>query len=310
MANPPTVQIHDYASLENFNVSRSSATLGWSNAFLSIQSVAPYSASFDAVPSVLIFIVRDGSLRATVDLDGSSQSLQSPPGGIGIVADNVPFRVDLRSYVETTHLYLKRALIDEVASGIYGEDQDRVEILSRFCIFDAVIEALCTEIQDAIDEDSDFSFSYIDYLARAVAAHLIRNYSDIKSRREPLSQATRLDTRFFERTRELIETRLSERLTVAELAAGTGLSADHFGRLFKRSAGVTLRQFIIRRRVSRASHMLETTIKPIIEIAHECGFADQVHLTRAFGRIMGTTPAAFRNQRKNVHFHSSGDRLL
>jgi AraC family transcriptional regulator len=41
--------------------------------------------------------------------------------------------------------------------------------------------------------------------------------------------------------------------------------------------------------------LMETQM-PIAEIAHECGFADQVHLTRFFGRIIGTSPASFRRR--------------
>ncbi|NKX15882.1 helix-turn-helix transcriptional regulator [Ochrobactrum pseudogrignonense] len=50
--------------------------------------------------------------------------------------------------------------------------------------------------------------------------------------------------------------------------------------MFKRATNVTLHQYIIRRRVDKARDLLMETQMPIAEIAHECGFADQVHLTR------------------------------
>lgn len=94
----------------------------------------------------------------------------------------------------------------------------------------------------------------------------------------------------------MIESKLGGQLTLAHLAADAGMGGDHFGRLFKRTAGISLYQFVIRCRIDRARHLLAETSMPIAEIALECGFADQVHLTRAFGRIVRTTPAAFRKK--------------
>jgi len=39
--------------------------------------------------------------------------------------------------------------------------------------------------------------------------------------------------------------------------------------------------------------------RPIAEIAFECGFANQEHLTRFFKRAVGATPAAYRRQRRS-----------
>ena len=44
--------------------------------------------------------------------------------------------------------------------------------------------------------------------------------------------------------------------------------------------------------------MLERTDERISAIALSCGFADQSHLTRVFHAVAGTSPAAWRRQRK------------
>jgi AraC family transcriptional regulator len=72
------------------------------------------------------------------------------------------------------------------------------------------------------------------------------------------------------------------------------LSAPHFARLFKRSAGMTPYQWFIQRRLARAKHSLETSDDPLPEIALACGFADQSHFTRTFSRIIGVSPGAWR----------------
>jgi transcriptional regulator GlxA family with amidase domain len=47
-------------------------------------------------------------------------------------------------------------------------------------------------------------------------------------------------------------------------------------------------------RVNRARGLLESGLKPA-EVAALVGFADQAHLTRWFRRVLGVTPAAYRN---------------
>ncbi|WP_376711262.1 helix-turn-helix domain-containing protein [Pseudochrobactrum lubricantis] len=41
----------------------------------------------------------------------------------------------------------------------------------------------------------------------------------------------------------------------------------------------------------------------IVEIAQECGFSDQVHLTKFFTRVVGITPARFRKKNSIISFY-------
>jgi len=43
-----------------------------------------------------------------------------------------------------------------------------------------------------------------------------------------------------------------------------------------------------------AKRLLRSPGIPLIEVAHECGFANQSHFTTMFKRVTGSTPAAFR----------------
>src|SRR5690606_38537684 len=103
-----------------------------------------------------------------------------------------------------------------------------------------------------------------------------------------------------QKTIEFINKNLHDRIANEQLADFAGVGPAQFGRLFKRTMNMTSHQYIIRSRVERARTLLTETDMPIVEIAQECGFADQVHLTRFFGRIMGTSPASFRRKIKTV----------
>lgn len=85
---------------------------------------------------------------------------------------------------------------------------------------------------------------------------------------------------------------------VAELARRCGLSRSHFTRAFRISIGTPPHRWLVRQRLRRAGEMLERTDERISAIALNCGFADQSHLTRIFGAVMGVSPAAWRRQRR------------
>ena len=97
-----------------------------------------------------------------------------------------------------------------------------------------------------------------------------------------------------ERAIEYIDANLGSTLRVDEIARFVGLSAGHFSRAFKVSRGLSPGAYISLMRVDRAKCMIRATRKPLCQIAGDCGFADQAHLSRSFRRWVGASPAAWR----------------
>ena len=93
---------------------------------------------------------------------------------------------------------------------------------------------------------------------------------------------------------EFMDANLSERLSLNEIAETAGLSPAHFIRQFKASMGTAPHKHLVRLRLERAMRLLRETDSSIAQIAFDCGFSHQEHMTRFFGRLAGTTPAVFR----------------
>ncbi|MFF0028849.1 AraC family ligand binding domain-containing protein [Streptomyces avermitilis] len=95
-----------------------------------------------------------------------------------------------------------------------------------------------------------------------------------------------------------VRDRLADELTappsLAELAAGLGLSRYQLLRAFRTTMGIPPYAWLAQYRVIRARGLLESGLRPA-EVAGLVGFADQAHLTRWFRRVLGVTPAAYRN---------------
>ncbi len=82
-------------------------------------------------------------------------------------------------------------------------------------------------------------------------------------------------------------------VTLAELAALSGVSRFQLLRGFRQAVGTTPHAYLLQRRVRLARQLLAAGMCPA-EVAAHAGFADQSHLTRAFGRQLGITPARYR----------------
>lgn len=79
--------------------------------------------------------------------------------------------------------------------------------------------------------------------------------------------------------------------TLAEIAH---ISPYHLLRTFQNTTGLTPHAWLTQRRLHAAKQQLQQT-KPIRDIAVDCGFADQAHLTRQYKRQFGVTPGQYRN---------------
>lgn len=88
---------------------------------------------------------------------------------------------------------------------------------------------------------------------------------------------------------------LTEDLSVPALADRVHLSERQFRRVFKREVGVNPVDHVETVRLEAACSLLETTERPVEEIARECGFANPETMNRAFRRRLDTSPSDHRH---------------
>lgn len=102
----------------------------------------------------------------------------------------------------------------------------------------------------------------------------------------------------FNRVLEFLSARLSDPITLEQLASEVGVSQFHFSRLFKQTVGVSPMAFIKRLRIERACLLLSRRADTSVgQIAIRCGFYDHSHLTRVFKSTVGMTPTQYRRSR-------------
>ncbi|MFE9934586.1 AraC family transcriptional regulator [Streptomyces sp. NPDC005533] len=95
------------------------------------------------------------------------------------------------------------------------------------------------------------------------------------------------------RLRELIDARVTEGIGLEEASAELGhVHPTHLIRSFRTAYGLPPHAYLTGRRVALARRLLLAGMRPA-EAATAAGFYDQAHLTRHFGRHVGTSPARF-----------------
>lgn len=98
------------------------------------------------------------------------------------------------------------------------------------------------------------------------------------------------------RAKKFIEQTLADPLPLPLVARQAGLSESHFCRLFKETTGLTLTDYINRRRIEWAKRELLKPEVRVSEIAFQIGYQSLSQFNRSFARFTGNSPTNFRRE--------------
>lgn len=224
-----------------------------------------------------------------------------------------PVRATCRTDNRTHHRLQSRGDLDLIPAGIPGAWEDGedsavllielspellasaaaraglptpIELAPQLQLRDPKLEHLAWAFEAELRSEAPSPPLYGDSLGLAIAAHLVQRYG---TRTSPVREGG-LSPRQLQRVVEHIEAHVDRRLALSELASLAGVSPSHFKALFKRSTGLPVHQYVIRRRVERARLLLQERATTIADVAAQTGFANQSHLARWMRRVAGVTP--------------------
>ncbi len=92
----------------------------------------------------------------------------------------------------------------------------------------------------------------------------------------------------------IIDSNLPKSVSVTKVAQEIGMNLNAFIRRFREDLGQTPARYQSERRIAAACLRLHHSEDSIEQVAIDCGFCDRHHFTRAFTRVRGISPAAFR----------------
>ena len=219
-------------------------------------------------------------------------------GSISYVCPDTPTVWSVEGPCESCHVYLRRERLQEFARE-HLDDRHLPMIEDLFAAEDpwlkGYFQMLLSEFETAAAHCVDTLF--VTQAEHLLIHHLLQWHSQLPRRmdaRPTKRTAHPLCSVVLHRVEDYIDENLPRDIALADLATVACMSSGHFLRAFRASSGTTPYQFVLMRRLLRASHLLRTSDMPVARIAKECGFKTASHLSSTFHATFGTSPSRHR----------------
>jgi AraC family transcriptional regulator len=243
-----------------------------------------------ALPDIVLIEDMRGCRRVRGDLGGGRFDVATAKGTLAVAAPNFATTVinDESHWLRSMAFPLAQwqGMLDEAADGRFSFETSGIygRVFESSAIRSAVrnLWAICE------DEGAPSRL-----LARAAGCEILAELSRLGG--TPLKPVKGGLAPWAERRcLEFMRARLSEDVSLDELAAEARLSPFHFARMFKRSVGVPPRVHLTQLRMERTCELLETTDLSITEIAQEVGYSANQVLARVFTKHRRMSPSDYR----------------
>lgn len=155
-------------------------------------------------------------------------------------------------------------------------------------LFGCVVEL--AKLMEANDAQSDL---FGESIAHALKLHMLRLHGADREVSRPETAAGKVEVAKVQR---FVEEHLEEPLTLTRLAGVVDVPVHHLVAGFRQVLGTSPARYVLCQRMRRARWLLAHSAMALADVAYSCGLSSQSHLTTAFRKETGLTPAAFRAQ--------------
>lgn len=95
---------------------------------------------------------------------------------------------------------------------------------------------------------------------------------------------------------EFIESNITEKISIDELADRFAIGRRHFDRRFKKATNNTAGEYIQRVKIEAAKKQFENTTKNVNEVMYDVGYSDAKTFRTLFKKLTGLSPIEYRNK--------------
>ena len=196
----------------------------------------------------------------------------------------------------TLVFYLPRAALDAIADDANAPRIHDLSYEPGAGVNDATISGLGSLLLPALSHPDQANPLFVDHVLLAVGVHVAQTYGGMR----PMSRPARggLTPWQERRAREFLLANIKRGVALREVARECGISVGHFSHAFRRTLGVAPHKWLIEQRVVLSKEKLRDDELSLSDVAAECGFSDQSHLTRVFRQTVGVSPGAWRRALK------------
>jgi AraC-like DNA-binding protein len=297
-----------FATRENLDDAQSMSSASLARGDLSIgryrrsRSGFGLSAANPAAPMVMAVVILRPRRPHAGWRDG--RVMDVPARGTGSLACldlRESWTMDLSDPFDSFHVFIPMAAFDEIAA---EQSLPLVEGLNCPATVehrDETMLNLARALCPALGRPRETNRLFADHVFSAMTIHLASTYGHQADGGRGWRGGPRigeLNARQLRRVVDLLDNDVANDLGLSDLAVQCGMSRSAFVRAFRLTTGLPPHRWLLLSRARRAKDFLERTAMPISDIALECGFADQSHLTRVFSKTFHISPGAYRRQRR------------
>ncbi|HMM76475.1 MAG TPA: AraC family transcriptional regulator [Gammaproteobacteria bacterium] len=269
-----------------------SDALGWCDVAMRGYRYLGQDVYIPPMRDYMIVSYRRGLTPMERRFDGAWTQTRCAPGSLSLLTRAQRSNWNWSEHIEVSHVYLTEDLLAKLASEALDKQIADVRLRDVLKVEDPVLTAGVEAIQREAATQSFGGKLYVEAIATQLSLHLLRNYAELRVEvREDQSRLSALQRR---RIADYVDAHLEEALALQTLASVAGLGLASFTRRFRASFGCAPHAWVMTRRVERARRLLAEPRRALKQIASDCGFADQAHMTRVFRARLGTTPGALR----------------
>jgi AraC family transcriptional regulator len=220
-----------------------------------------------------------------------------PQGSMRVNEPGLLMQGTFRGSYDVLHLHVPNAMVAEYANSECGRTR-KTPLIADHPVVDPVIERLAGYLIHAEKLGGVFGQSYADGISLAITAHLFGGNSNSEPTNHP--RVSGLSKWRLKRATEYVMANLAEPISLADIAAATGLSRMHFAAQFRVATGLRPHEYLLQRRIERAQELLLSSHLPLVDIAFDVGFKTQAHFTTVFSRVVGETPNVWRQRNRGA----------
>lgn len=226
-----------------------------------------------------------------VELEGTRVESKLAPGAMFIAPANTAADYEVDGQQGFVALAIHKNAIDRFRDQAGFELPKDFGKLREQMFHHPIVEALILGMLEQAMMDHPTSDLFLDQATNTILTSPLCRSGTMQPNGEPSGPLSDHD---IATVAHIVQKRLEENLTIADLARVASLSDWHFARTFKESTGLSPHRFVLRRRIVRAKELLQKSAIPLTEISAAAGFSAQSHMTDMFRQQVGATPRRYR----------------
>ncbi|NVK25399.1 MAG: AraC family transcriptional regulator [Gammaproteobacteria bacterium] len=94
-----------------------------------------------------------------------------------------------------------------------------------------------------------------------------------------------------------LEQRLSQSISLEQMATAAGYSKYHFAKKFQQEMGISPVRYFLELKIKHACELMDRSLLSVKQVAGELGYEDPYYFSRLFKKVMGISPKQYRQSK-------------